>query len=170
MGLGIVIDMGSVLKKCGRKNNSKDNIMRKLKVLSKNLFFFMTLGVIFCVSCATTVYYPTHSIVKKELTPAKKGVAEFTVFAKSIISPPPNVIVDYQTAYERGEKDTHKEIQNFCKDKEDSKYSVKSVSTEIRHSGWTGYTSTYYGYYSGFSTTNISPVYRKYTSIAFQCD
>jgi len=142
--------------------------MEKLKILSKLLS--IAFGIIFCVSCATIVYYPTHSIVKKELKQVKKGVAEFTVLAKSVVSPPPNVIGDYQTAYERGKKDTHKEIRNFCKNEGDSKYSVQSVSTEIRRSGWTGYTSTYYGYYSGFSTINISPVYRKYTSIAFQCD
>lgn len=145
--------------------------------------FCILMWVLFCSSCVTTtVYYPVHRFVEKEENTVtketakgeektiKKGIVEFMVLSREVISPPPGVITNYETASERGRKDTYKQIQSFCKVGKDSKYSIKSISTKVRHSGWEGYTSSYYGYYSGFATTTLSPVYRQYTSISFQCD
>ena len=128
--------------------------------------------ILFCSSCVTTtVYYPVHHFaLEEEEKDVKKGTVEFMVSNRQVISPPPGVITDYETAHERGRKDAYKKIQNFCRVGKDSKYSIKSISTKVKSSGWEGYTSTHYGYYSRFSTTSISPVYRKYTSISFQCD
>ena len=136
------------------------------------------LGVLLFSSCMTTVYYPVHRFVKKEektvdKKSVKQGVIEFLVSQKRVISPPPNVIVDYETAKKRGKKEAKKQISQFCAEsdgKDSGKYTIQSVSSGTRHSGWKGYTSSYYGTYTGFSSTSISPVYKKYTAMTFRCD
>ena len=140
---------------------------------------FVLIGVLLCVSCTTTIYYPVNRFSKKEAQTVKKkqvkqGVMEFMVFKKQIVSPPPGVIRDYETAKKRGHKEAEKRIGEFCSLDENTKipgkYSIQSVITGTKQSGWRGHTSSYYGSYTGFSTTNISPVYRKYTAITFKCE
>lgn len=140
---------------------------------------FYALWILLFSSCTTTVYYPVHRFVKKEektvdKEAVKEGVIEFMVFKKRIVSPPPGVISDYETANKRGKKEARKQIGRFCAEnsgKTPGKYTIQTKSTGTRHSGWQGYTSSYYGTsYTGFSTTSISPVYKKYTAMTFKCD
>ena len=140
---------------------------------------FLLFGALLCVSCTTTVYYPVNRFAKKEEKTVKKkqireGVIEFMVFQKRVVSPPPGVIGDYETARKRGRKEAERRIGEFCALDENTKipgkYSIQSTTTGTRQSGWRGHTSSYYGSYTGFSTTNISPVYRKYTAITFKCE
>ena len=123
-------------------------------------------GLLVCSSCATTVYYPVHHFAQREEKPVKKGIVEFTVLRKAVVSPPPGVIKDWEAAEKKGREDTDKSIKDFC----GGKHSVKAVSKETRLFGLRGRTSSYYGSYMGFSTTNITPVYKTYTKLTFQCD
>ena len=151
-----------------------------LKPFQKILFpVFVLIGVLVCSSCTTTVYYPVNRFAKKEektvnKKQVKEGVMEFMVFQKQAVSPPPGVIRDYEIARKRGHKEAKKRIGEFCSVDESSKipgkYSIQSVTTGTKHSGWRGHTSSYYGSYTGFSTTSISPVYQKYTAITFKCN
>ena len=117
-------------------------------------------------SCTTTFYYPQHRFKKEQLEPVKKGVVELTIFKSGTISPPPNIITDWDTAYKRGWGDATKSIKDFC----GGKPIAQTVSKEVRQAGLKGHTSTYIGYYSSFSTTTFTSVYRKYTNISFECN
>ena len=155
--------------------------MRQFIKPPHKIFFpaFILIGMLVCSSCTTTVYYPVNRFAKKEektvnKKQVKEGVIEFMVFQRQIVSPPPGVIRDYETARKRGHKEAEKRIGEFCSvsetDKASEKYSIQSITTGTKHSGWRGHTSSYYGSYTGFSTTSISPVYRKYTAITFKCE
>ena len=151
-----------------------------IKIFKKTwLPTFVLVWILVCfLSCTTTVYYPVNRFAKKEektvnKKKVKEGVIEVMVFKAQVVSPPPGVIVDYETANEKGRRETKKKIGEFCSENNSQipgKYSIQSVSAGSRHSGWRGHTSSYYGSYTGFSTTNISPVYQKYTAITFKCD
>ena len=129
--------------------------------------FCILVWILFCSSCVTTtVYYPVHHFVEEAEKTVKKGVVEFMVLRAQVSSPPPGVITDYEIARERGRKEAYKKIQKFCRVGKNSKFSIQSISTKVKHSGWQGHASSY----SGFSTTSISPVYQKHTTITFQCN